>query len=72
MKVHPALADLKKALDDSPKSKAGFVNFNRSRNLQKAAVAKMVETGETEQSARAQAFEVARPYDTTYSKSKPA
>lgn len=66
-----ALTILKQELDAAPKSKAGFVNWTRNKNLQRAAVSAMQEAGLTEQEARKQAFEVGRPYDTVYRKQTP-
>lgn len=70
--VAEALIDLRKALKNAPKSKAGFVNWSRNKKLQAIAVAKMVEAGEREDIAKHMAFEAGRPYDTNYSKSKAA
>lgn len=70
--VAEILIQLRKDLKAAPKSKAGFVNWNRNKAMQKAAVDKMVAAGETEEAAKYMAFEAGRPYDTNYSKSKPA
>lgn len=61
-----ALASLKQSLEDAPKSKAGFVNWTRNRNLQAAAVAKMVEAGQSEADAKTLAWNVGRHFDTVY------
>lgn len=71
MNADQILAALKQSLDDAPKSKAGFVNYNRSKRMQRAAFAKIMELGVDEKTARSLTFEVARPYDTTYSKQAP-
>jgi hypothetical protein len=67
-----ALVTLQQELEAAPKSKAGFVNWARNSKLQKVAVAAMQEAGVTENEARKLAFEVGRPFDTSYSKNKPA
>jgi hypothetical protein len=63
-----ALVALEQALEAAPKSKAGFVNWNRNKSLQKLAVASLQEAGVTEVEARKLAFDVGRRFDTHYSK----
>lgn len=62
------LEELKSALDSAPKSKAGFVNWQRSSRLQREAVEKLLNLGIEKKEARYMALKVASPYDTHYSK----
>jgi hypothetical protein len=61
-----ALNTLKQALESAPKSKAGFVNWTRNKNLQAAAVKKMVDEGVPEPDAKLLAWNVGRHFDTIY------
>lgn len=62
------LEALKKALEESPKSKKGFVNWSTNRKLQYKAVCEMVELGEESKEAMRKAWNVGRHFDTNYHK----